>query len=347
MRRCLDLARIGEGRVSPNPMVGSVIYNSGMVIGEGYHAKAGEPHAEVMAIRSVQQPELLAKSTLFVNLEPCSHVGRTPACSRLILDTGIPEVVIAHEDPFALVNGEGIRMLQEAGVKVVTGILAREAKELNRRFITFHQKHRPYILLKWAETLDGFMDIDRQSPGNNQDNWITGPELRSMVHQWRSVEDAILIGTHTAINDNPRLNVRNWTGRNPLRLVIDEHNRLSRDLHIFDGSQPTLVYTSKPCKPMTNTGFVRLDFEQNVLLQIMEDLYHRQVHSLIVEGGRELLDHFIHAGLWDEARVLTGNKTFGKGLRAPEINGIRMDHFQSGADQVRIFRNPHEYRQGI
>lgn len=347
MRRCLDLARIGEGRVSPNPMVGSLIINSGMVIGEGFHAKAGEPHAEVMAVRSVKNPDLLKDSVLYVNLEPCSHVGRTPACSRLLIETGILEVVIAHQDPFSQVNGEGIRMLREAGIKVTMGVLEAEARELNRRFITFHQHKRPYIILKWAKTRDGFMDIDRQTPGSNQDNWISGPELRSMVHQWRSSEDAILVGTHTAINDNPRLNVRNWAGKDPLRLVIDEHGILSPSLHLFDQTQKTIVYTAVPKPSLPMLSYVRLDFSRDILPELMNDLYHRSVQSLIVEGGRELLDHFIRAGLWDEARILTGNKYFYKGLKAPGISGSVLESFTTGCDFVEIIRNQHGYVPGI
>ncbi len=347
MQRCLDLAGLGTGMVSPNPLVGSVLYYNGVVIGEGYHHKAGEPHAEVNAIQSVADPSLLSESTLYVNLEPCSHFGKTPPCSNLIIEKGIRKVVIAHQDPFSQVNGQGINRLRNAGIEVTLGVMEKEALELNRRFLAYHALKRPYIILKWARTRDGFMDIDRQQPGNNQDNWITGKELKILVHKWRSEEDAILVGTHTARNDNPKLNVRDWTGRNPLRLIIDEHRILNPDLHIFDQSQPTIIYTSVASETLDNLEYRLLDFTQPILNQILDDLYRRQIQSLIVEGGRELLDHFIQAGLWDEARILTGDKYFITGLKAPDIEGNSIRTISTGKDHLQIIRNPHGYHQDI
>jgi len=347
MQRCLDLAMLGMGEVAPNPMVGCVIVHKGLIIGEGYHRQYGQAHAEVNAIQSVADPCLLSESTLYVNLEPCSHFGKTPPCSNLIIEKGIRKVVIAHQDPFSQVNGQGINRLRDAGIDVTVGVLEKEALELNRRFLAYHALKRPYIILKWAKTRDGFMDINRQQPGNNQNNWITGKELKILVHKWRSEEDAILVGTHTARNDNPKLNVRDWTGRNPLRLIIDEHRVLNQDLHIFDQSQPTIIYTSVASETLDNPEYRLLDFTQPILNQILDDLYRRQIQSLIVEGGRELLDHFIQAGLWDEARILTGDKYFISGLKAPDIEGNSIRTISTGKDHLQIIRNPHGYHQDI
>jgi len=241
MQRCLDLALLGIGDVAPNPMVGCVIVHEGIVIGEGYHEKYGGPHAEVNAILSVKNPELLAHSTLYVSLEPCAHFGKTPPCSDLIIKNQIPKVVIGTVDPFAEVSGKGIERMRKSGIEVEVGVLEKKCRNLNRRFFTFHEKKRPYIILKWAQTLDGFIDTDRTE--TQHPTWITNALSKRLVHKQRSEESAILIGTNTAEYDNPALTVREWTGSQPIRMVIDRLGRLDSSLQIFDGIVPTWVFT--------------------------------------------------------------------------------------------------------
>ncbi len=321
MKRCLELAVNGRGNVAPNPMVGCVIVHNNIIIGEGYHQKYGEAHAEVNAINSVKDKSLLKEATAYVNLEPCSHFGKTPPCSDLLIKHNIKEVVIANVDINPLVANKGINKLKQAGINVISGILEEEAYELNKRFFTFHKEKRPYIILKWAQTLDGFMDIERAYPGDNKQYWITNDELKIIVHKWRSEEAAIMIGTNTALNDNPQLNVRLWKGNNPLRIILDELLELPEHLYIFDNSVPTLIFNSSKDETEGNIVFKKLDFNNNIILQILDYLYTLNIQSVIVEGGRELLQSFINLGIWDEARILTGNKTFNKGLAAPDING--------------------------
>jgi len=337
MRRCLDLAIQGIGRVSPNPLVGAVVVTGDVILGEGYHMQYGGPHAEVNAIRQVKNPESLKHSKLFVNLEPCSHHGKTPPCVDLIMDSGISEVYIAHADPNPLVGGQGITRLRQAGVSVRTGMLEQEALHLNRRFIQFHREKRPYIILKWAQTRDGFIDIDRSKPGSNLSNWITNDSMKQLVHHWRSEEDAVLVGTKTAYNDDPRLTVREWTGRNPLRMVIDEDLSLPRHLKLFDQTTPTLVLTAKEKLEEHNISFLQLDFGKNIVPQLLDILYQRGIQSLMVEGGKELLDSFIALGLWDEIKVLEGDKRFGKGLSAPRFQGVLVREEQFERDSYRCF----------
>ena len=319
MQRCLDLALLGMGDVAPNPMVGCVIVHDGIIIGEGYHEKFGQPHAEVNAIRSVKNPELLKESTLYVSLEPCSHFGKTPPCSDLIIENQIPRVVIGTIDPFAKVSGKGIERMKNAGIAVEVGILENECRELNRRFFTFHEKKRPYILLKWAQTLDGFIDTDRTE--TQHPTWITNAFAKRLVHKQRSEESAILIGTNTAQYDNPALTVREWTGNQPVRMVIDRVGRLDSNLHIFDGKSPTWVFTAVDKPESDNLKFIRLNFDRDILPQMLSELYNRDVLSVIVEGGSVLLNSFLNSGLWDEAFVYTGNQFFGKGVEAPHISG--------------------------
>jgi diaminohydroxyphosphoribosylaminopyrimidine deaminase / 5-amino-6-(5-phosphoribosylamino)uracil reductase len=319
MKRCLGLARLGMGDVAPNPMVGCVIVHKGRIIGEGYHQKIGEAHAEVNAIRSVQDPELLKHSTLYVSLEPCTHFGKTPPCSDLIIASQIPHVVIGSIDSFAQVSGKGIEKMKQAGIKVETGILEVECRELNKRFFTFHEKKRPYILLKWAQTLDGFVDTDRTE--SLHPTWITNSLSKRLVHQQRSEESAILIGTNTAQYDNPALTVREWTGKQPVRMVIDRKGRLNPNLQVFDGKVPTWVFTETSQTDAVNLKFIQLDFGQDIIPQLLEELYRREILSVVVEGGSILLKSFIRDGLWDEAFVYTGNQYFGKGVAAPKISG--------------------------
>ena len=319
MQRCLELALLGMGDVAPNPMVGCVIVCDGIIIGEGYHEKIGQPHAEVNAIRSVRNPELLANSTLYVSLEPCAHFGKTPPCSDLIIESHIPRVVIGTVDPFAQVAGKGIERMQKAGIDVSIGMLENECRDLNRRFFTFHEKKRPYILLKWAQTLDGFIDTDRTEV--QHPTWITNALSKRLVHKQRSEESAILIGTNTAEFDNPALTVREWTGNQPIRMVIDRTGRLNPDLHLFDGKVLTWIFSGNKKPDTENLKFITLDFDQNILPQLLAELYNRDILSVIVEGGGELLTSFLEIGLWDEAFVYSGNQFFGKGVSAPSISG--------------------------
>lgn len=319
MQRCLDLALLGMGDVAPNPMVGCLIVHNGTIIGEGYHKEFGQPHAEVNAIRSVVNPELLAQSTLYVSLEPCSHFGKTPPCSDLIIQSCIPHVVIGTVDPFTKVAGKGIERMQKAGIEVEVGVLENECRQLNRRFFTFHEKKRPYILLKWAQTLDGFIDTDRTE--TQHPTWITNDLSKRLVHKQRSEESAILIGTNTAKYDNPALTVREWTGNQPVRMVIDRTHRLDSGLHILDSKAPTWIFTEKKIPDAENLQFIRLDFTHNILPQLLAVLYERNILSVIVEGGCILLNSFLKSGLWDEAFIYTGNQFFGKGVEAPHILG--------------------------
>lgn len=320
--RCIELAKMGAGKVSPNPMVGCVIVCKDKIIGEGYHQKYGEAHAEVNAINSVANPDDLKKSTIYVSLEPCAHFGLTPPCSDLIVEKQIPKVVIGSIDPFAKVAGKGIEKLKKAGIDVEIGILAKECNELNKRFFTFHKKKRPYVILKWAQTLDGFIDIDRSIENFGEPTWITGPKALLRVHKMRAEEDAILVGTNTAEKDNPSLTVRHCEGKNPLRIVLDKNLRLSNNLHLFNNSTPTLIFNAQKNKTDNNTEFIKIDFEKNLLSQITSTLHTKNCLSLIVEGGKQLLETFIAENLWDEAHVFIGNKNFENGIAAPTIKGV-------------------------
>jgi len=337
MQRCLDLALLGMGEVAPNPMVGCLIVHNGIIIGEGYHQKFGHPHAEVNAIRSVQNPELLAQSTLYVSLEPCSHFGKTPPCADLIIECGIPQVVIGTIDPFAKVAGTGIERMRKAGIEVEVGLLENECRLLNRRFFTFHGKKRPYVLLKWAQTLDGFIDTDRTE--TQHPTWITNDLSKRLVHKQRSEESAILIGTNTAECDNPALTVREWEGNQPVRMVIDRMHRLDAGLQIFDSIAPTWVFTEKMIPDSENLQFIQLDFNQNILPQFLDALYERNILSVIVEGGCILLNSFLEAGIWDEAFVYSGNQFFGKGVKAPPISGHTIAFEKLDDCKLHVIRN--------
>ena len=304
MQRCLQLAKCGAGSTSPNPMVGAVIVCDGRIIGEGYHIRAGEPHAEVNAVNSVSDEDrpLLARSTMYVTLEPCSHYGKTPPCCDMIIARGIPRVVVGTTDPNSNVNGAGIGRMRAAGVDVVVGVLEEECSRLNRAFFTSQVQKRPYVTLKWAQSSDGFIDLLRESGSAVK---ISSPVSQVAVHKLRSQNDAILVGRHTALLDNPSLDTRYWAGRSPLRLVIDKMGSLPVDLKIFDRSLPTVVYTAceKDDKIGKNIEQVILDFEAPLLPQILAHLHERKINSLLVEGGATVLQSFIDAGLWDEMRV--------------------------------------------
>ena len=321
MRRCLQLARCGAGSTSPNPMVGAVIVCDGRIIGEGYHIRAGEPHAEVNAVNSVAEADraLLCRSTMYVTLEPCSHYGKTPPCCDMIIARGIPRVVIGSTDPNAQVNGAGIERMRAAGIDVKVGVLEEECSRLNRAFFTAQLHKRPYVTLKWAQSADGFIDLLREG---GEAVKISSPVSQVAVHKLRAHSGAILVGRHTALLDNPSLDIRHWAGRAPLRLVIDKAGVLPADLKIFDGALPTVVYTAyeKDGKFGKNVEQVVLDFCESILPQILSHLNARKIDSLLVEGGATVLQSFINASLWDEARVeINSSRELGSGVVAPSL----------------------------
>jgi len=321
MLRAIELARLGMGEVSPNPMVGCVIVHNGVIIGEGYHTQFGTAHAEVNAVNRVKNKDLLKESTLYVTLEPCSHHGKTPPCADLILLHHIPNVVVGTVDPFAEVAGRGIQKLRIGGCRVIEDFLAEKCVELNRRFFTFHQKKRPFIILKWAQTADGFIDIDRSQEHYGQPTWITNDLSRIAVHKMRTDECAILVGTNTAKKDNPSLTVRDWSGKPPLRLVIDKEMKLPAGLSLFDGGAPTIVYTSREVTDKPNLEFRQIEFNGEEINQILSDLHDQGILSLIVEGGQKLLNTFIEQEIWDEARMFVGKNIFHNGVKAPLFEG--------------------------
>jgi diaminohydroxyphosphoribosylaminopyrimidine deaminase / 5-amino-6-(5-phosphoribosylamino)uracil reductase len=319
MLRAMELARRGMGSVSPNPMVGCVIVCDNKIIGEGWHERYGGPHAEVNAINAVPDKSLLGQSTVYVNLEPCSHTGKTPPCADLLVKHQVKRVVIANQDPNPLVNGAGLKKLQQAGIETVTAVAAHEGLVLNKRFFTFVTKERPYIILKWAQTTDGFI-----AHKNFESKWISHEGSRQWVHKWRTEEDAVLVGTRTAQHDNPELNVRHWSGRNPTRVVLDRFLRLSDSLKLFNGKQLTLCYNLVKHEERNNLALVRVS-EQHFIPEVLRDMRARKIQSVIIEGGAQTLQCFIDAGLWDEARVFTATRTFGAGLAAPHLNWVGVE----------------------
>lgn len=340
MRRCIELATLGMGSVSPNPMVGAVVVCDDQIIGEGYHMKFGEAHAEVNAIKSVFDNHddgdiLLKRSTIYVSLEPCSHFGKTPPCADLIINSQIPRVVIGCRDPFAHVNGKGIEKLKEAGVEVSEGVLVHECIALNKRFNTRVQKQRPYIILKWAETPDGLF-----APEDRSQKWITSSSAKQLVHRWRSEEDAVLIGKNTALADNPRLNVRKWQGKSPIRIIIDRTLELPASLNIFDQSQDTIIFNSIKTELVGKIKYLELEDFDNLLPQLIcYQLYLMDIQSIIIEGGVKILNLFITAGLWDEARVFTGPDQWAQGIPAPALEGKPVQTTSVGPDVLNIWQN--------
>ncbi|RZJ64168.1 MAG: bifunctional diaminohydroxyphosphoribosylaminopyrimidine deaminase/5-amino-6-(5-phosphoribosylamino)uracil reductase RibD [Flavobacterium sp.] len=334
MKRCIELAKNGLGTTYPNPIVGSVIVHDGKIIGEGWHKKAGEAHAEVNAVNSVKDKSLLKDATIYVSLEPCSHFGKTPPCCDLIIANGIPNVVVGTVDPNEKVAGNGIRKLKESGKNVIVGILQNECDELNKRFFTFQNKKRPYIILKWAQSRDGF--ISPATKTEAKPVWLTNQYSRQLVHKWRTEEQAILVGTQTAIDDNPSLTSRDWAGSNPNRIVIDRSHRIPKENHIFDNQAKTIVLSSSDLGH-AQTGIV--DFEDNAISSICDILYRNDIQSVIIEGGRETLQRFIDAGIWDEARVFTSGIELENGTVAPILNR-KYEHKESIlADELLIYRN--------
>lgn len=333
MARCLQLAKGGMGCVSPNPMVGAVIVHEGRVIGEGFHRCCGKAHAEVNAIGSVKDSRMLEGSTLYVNLEPCSHYGKTPPCSELILEKKIPRVVIGTLDPFPEVAGRGVAMLRAAGVQVEVGVLEKEALELNKRFFFFHRERSPYIILKWAETADGFMDRRRTDP-SLPPLLISSASTQRLVHKLRSEVDAIMVGRNTAYLDDPALTVRKWAGKNPLRVLVDRELKISPASKLYDGTVPTLIFTETlPAETYPNVEFVRLDPEEDNISQVKTELYRRGVQTLLVEGGPLLLDEFIRRGV-NEIRVETSNTCIGEGVSSPDLRHRPVKRMYRAGDSV-------------
>lgn len=331
MQRAFQLAALGQGYVSPNPMVGCVIARDGKIIGEGWHKRFGEPHAEVNAVASVTDKAMLAGSTVYVTLEPCSHFGKTPPCADLLVREKVGKVVISNMDSNPLVAGKGIQKLRDAGIEVVTGVLEKTGRHFNRRFFTFIEKKRPYVILKWAQTADGFIARD-----NFDSKWISNEYSRQLVHKWRAEEDAVLVGTQTARYDDPRLNVRDWSGNDPVRLVIDRNLKLPKKLNLFDGSQKTFCYNLIKDSREGNVGFVKLS-ATNFLQELLNDLHARQIQSLLIEGGAGILRAFMDAGLWDEARVFVSARSFEKGIAAPQLPGAPTFREQVSSDVLHYY----------
>jgi diaminohydroxyphosphoribosylaminopyrimidine deaminase / 5-amino-6-(5-phosphoribosylamino)uracil reductase len=334
MHRALFLAKLGLGKVAPNPLVGCVIVHDNIIIGEGYHQFYGGPHAEVNALKQVENTDLLKKATVYVTLEPCSHFGKTPPCSDLLIKSGVKNVVIGTRDSNPLVSGKGIDKLKKAGIEVIENVLENECRKINRRFFTFHEKSRPYVILKWAQTSDGYLDKHRSSDEIGI-NWITEPETKSLVHKWRSEEQAILVGRNTIMNDNPSLTVRDFSGKNPIRIVIDSQLALSNMKNVFSDDAETLVFNRIKNEKIGNIEWIKIQ-ETNTDL-ILKELYKRGIQSVLVEGGSRTLQYFIIDNVWDEARVIVGNTQFGSGVKAPVLNKLPNDTYLFGKDRIYNF----------
>jgi diaminohydroxyphosphoribosylaminopyrimidine deaminase/5-amino-6-(5-phosphoribosylamino)uracil reductase len=336
MQRCIELAAMAAGSTAPNPMVGAVLVHNDRIIGEGYHQLYGQAHAEVHCIRQAElhNKALLKESSLYVSLEPCAHFGKTPPCADLIISKNIPKVYVGCRDPFAHVNGKGIEKLQSAGIDVTTGILEAACRELNRRFFTFHTSKRPYIILKWAETADG------KIAGNDDRRLlISNPLSNRLVHKWRSEEAAILVGTNTALADNPSLTTRLWKGKNPLRLVIDMELKLPQHLQVFDNAVPTIVFNTKKEAEEGSTRYVMVRKNESLPGQIIQRLFVMNIQSVLIEGGSKTLQSFINENCWDEARIIRNNKlVIGSGVPAPNLaTAVVTEQYQLGSDTIAVY----------
>lgn len=336
MNRCIQLAKNGLGTTYPNPMVGCVIVYKDTIIGEGWHRKSGESHAEVRAIASVKNQDLLKEATLYVSLEPCSHYGKTPPCSDLIIEKGIPEIVVGSLDPNPLVAGKGLEKLRKAGCRVTQGILEEACDELNKRFFTFHKLKRPYIVLKWAETQDGFMAPATQE--NQQPYWISDSYSRQLTHKYRATEQAILIGHQTVLADNPSLTTRSWHGSSPLRLVI-ARDGLETNFKLFHDGNPTLVFQALYDDKRDGYQSVAIDFKSDIARQICDYLYSNGIQSLLVEGGCRTLQTFIDSGLFDDILVFVGTKRFESGLPSPTFKASLKERLSIGSDTLLVYKN--------
>jgi diaminohydroxyphosphoribosylaminopyrimidine deaminase / 5-amino-6-(5-phosphoribosylamino)uracil reductase len=326
MKRCIEIAKNGLSKAMPNPSVGAVIIHNDNIIGEGFTSEFGGNHAEVNAINSVVNKTLLSESTIYVSLEPCSHFGKTPPCCNLIIDSKIPNVVIGTLDTNKKVAGTGIEMLKESGIHVVVGILEQECRESNIRFFTFHEKKRPYVILKWAESQNGC--IAPIYKNEKKPVWITNEYSRQLVHKWRSEEQSILVGTQTVVDDNPKLDVRDWTGKNPIRVILDQNNRIPKDSYIFDNKSHTIVISKN-----------EIDFSRNIAKQVCDFLFEKNIQSVIIEGGSQTLQTFIDATIWDEARVFRGTIYFENGIKAPKINQQYESKTTILDDELLIYKN--------
>lgn len=338
MRRCIELARLGAGSVAPNPMVGAVLVHEGRVIGEGWHRQYGQAHAEVNCIEAVAEQDLglIASSTLYVSLEPCAHIGKTPPCSDLIIQKKISKVVIGSQDPFKEVDGKGIQKLKNAGIKVITGVCEPECRELNKRFFTWVEKKRPYVILKWAQTANGFIG------SNTADRLlISNDYTNTLVHKWRSEEAAILVGTHTAAKDDPSLTNRLHSGKHPTRMVLDLDLRLPKTLQLFNLQQPTIVINSVKEETQENLIYKKIEKNSHIIQQLLQVAYEQNLQSILVEGGAQLLQSFIQENLWDEARIITNTTlTVANGLHAPKLPETNLQHTQTlQTDTITYFTN--------
>ena len=333
IKRCIELAKKATGKTYPNPLVGAVIVHNGKIIGEGYHQKAGEPHAEINAINSVENPELLPESTIYVSLEPCAHFGKTPPCSLKLKEIGFRKVVIGAMDSHDKVNGKGKKILVDAGIETISGILENDCRELNKRFFTFHEKKRPYLILKWAESQDGYIDKDFKPTK------ISNELSSQFVHQIRSEEHAILAGTQTALNDNPSLTTRLIEGRNPVRILIDFELKIPRDFKIYNNEAPTLVFNQEKDAEEENIKFIKIS-KENFLEELMQKLFENQIQSVLVEGGSRTLQTFINANLWDETIIIKNeNLILENGTKAPKFEGNldKKKYFRD--NRVSFYRN--------
>ncbi len=335
MRRCIQLALLGAGQVAPNPMVGAVLVYGDQVIGEGYHRQFGQPHAEVNCFQSVSTEHTchISESTLYVSLEPCAHYGKTPPCTNLVIANKIKKVVIGSRDPFEEVNGKGIIALQQAGINVISGVLEKECNHLNRRFFTFHQKQRPYVILKWAQSNDGKIG------GNEKRVQISRPQANLLVHKWRSEEAAIMVGTRTALLDNPSLTNRLWSGKHPLRIVLDRNLVLPASHQLLQDEFPTMVLNNNKSGGEGNKTFHCLE-SQDVVAETLRLLFRENIISLLVEGGARLLNSFIESGKWDEARVITNPDLYIEGGTVAPVLPIQTATLsQVGEDEIRFYKN--------
>lgn len=316
IKRCIELAYLGQGKVAPNPMVGCVIVKDGVILGEGYHRASGQAHAEKEAIQNVINFSDIEGSTVYVSLEPCSHFGKTPPCTQSLIEAKPKRVVIGTTDTNPSVSGKGIDRLRGAGIEVISGILEAECRALNIRFFTFHEKRRPYVILKWAQTIDGYLDRNREDHETGI-HWISSPETKVLVHKWRSEEQGILVGRNTILNDNPSLTVREFSGSNPTRIVIDSQLKLSKDVGIFSEEAPTLIFNRVKNAQEGLTEWIKI--RETSTKEILDELFKRNIQSILVEGGSRTLQYFIIDNVWDEARVIVGNKKFNEGMRAPVL----------------------------
>jgi len=334
MYRCLQLALNGKGFVSPNPMVGAVVVHNNKIIGEGFHRQYGKAHAEVNAIACVKDKSLLKESTIYVSLEPCAHHGKTPPCAQLIIDSQIPRVVIACLDPYPAVSGRGVEMMRKAGIEVFIGILEQEALALNKEFFTTQTKNRPYIYLKWAQTKNGFIDKERCENEAPKPTPISNDFSKMLVHEKRSRVSAIMVGTNTAIKDNPSLTTRGWYGKNPVRVILDRQGRIPANYNIYDGTVDTIIFTEKEVhSTIKNITYTQVHFNENLLYTVFEILKKRKINSILVEGGRELLQNIIDKRLWDEAFIEVSDIAFDDGVNAPVIAGHILDELNWGSSK--------------